>query len=227
MPSTINGIGTHYYGKKNVQIRPGVCNSCKRQVNLASYDTGLWFVVLFIPIIPLGRKRILDSCPACRRHYVLPLQKWESAKQLENFGRAQKYRANPSPEAAIEAHRQLLTFHQTVEADGLQKLMCERYPDHAGVHAYLATALTQFGRVAEAEPLFARALELRPDLPEARIGTARARIRNGRLDDARQLLDFLEKPGAPSFIPWPRSRNLPWPIKRRVAIRRPLPCSPA
>src|SRR5208283_4884983 len=100
------------------------------------------------------------------------------------------------PEAAVEAHRQLMTFHQIEEASKLQQVMCEKYPDNAKVHAYLAQALTQFGKLAEAEPMFARALELRPDLPEARVGVALAHIRNRRLDEARPLLDFLEKPGA-------------------------------
>ncbi len=201
MPSTINGVGTRYYGKRNVLTRPGTCPFCKRQVNLSSYDTRLWFVVVFIPVIPLARKRIIDSCPACRRLYVTNLQKWETTKQLEISGALEKYRNNPSAETAIDAHRQLTGFHQLGEAADLQKLMCQQYPDNAKVFAYLAQSLTQYGRTTEADPMFARALELRPDLPEARIGVALTYIRAGRLDEARRLLDFMEKPGAAQLYP--------------------------
>lgn len=201
MPTTVNGIGTHYYGKRNVLTRPGTCPFCKHQVTLSSYDTRLWFVVVFIPLIPLARKRIIDSCPACRRHYVTNLQKWETTKQLEISGALEKYRTNPSAETAIDAHRQLTGFHQLEEAAGLQKLMCEQYPDNAKVFAYLAQSLTQYGRTTEADPMFARALELRPDLPEARTGVALTYIRAGRLDEARRLLDFMEKPGAAQLYP--------------------------
>ena len=83
MPSTYNGIGTHYYGKTNIQKRPGPCPHCHRAVELTSYDTRLWFVVVFIPIIPIRRKRIIDYCPACTRHFAADLEKWETAKQLE------------------------------------------------------------------------------------------------------------------------------------------------
>src|SRR5690242_17932788 len=83
MPSTYNGIGTHYYGKKNIQKRPGPCPHCHRAVELTSYDTILWFVVVFIPLIPIRRKRIIDYCPACTRHFAVDLEKWETAKQLE------------------------------------------------------------------------------------------------------------------------------------------------
>ena len=29
MPTTINGIGTHYYGKRHLVKRPGYCENCK------------------------------------------------------------------------------------------------------------------------------------------------------------------------------------------------------
>lgn len=63
MPTTVNGVGTHYYGRKNRAARISVCRACGRQGMLESYDTRLWFVIVFIPIIPLGRKRIIDQCP--------------------------------------------------------------------------------------------------------------------------------------------------------------------
>lgn len=53
----------------------------------------------------------------------------------------------------------------------------------------------RFGCGDEATASYARALELRSDLPDARIGV-RGHIRAGKLNDARALLDFMEKPGA-------------------------------
>src|SRR5882724_188205 len=106
MPTTYNGIGTHYYGRKNILSRPAVCPHCNRSVNLVSYDTRLWFVIVYVPVIPLGRKRIIDRCPACSRHYVTDLQKWETAKQLDISGALEKFRSDPSPENGMAAHRQ-------------------------------------------------------------------------------------------------------------------------
>jgi len=196
MPITYNGIGTHYYGKSNLEIRPGQCRSCNRHVQLQSYDTRLWFVIVFIPIIPLGRKRILDSCPSCRRHYVSDLHKWETARQLEVSGAMDKFQSSPTPENAIAVHQQMLGFHQVTEATQFEKTMLAQFPDSAKIYAYLGSAQDHIGRRDQAAESYKRALELRPDLPEARIGMARAHIREGRLDDARKLLDFLEKPGS-------------------------------
>ncbi len=196
MPITYNGIGTRYQGKSNVEIRPGRCRSCNRSVQLESYDTRLWFVIVFIPVIPLGRKRILDFCPACRRHYVSDLDKWETARQLETSGAMDKFRSSPTPENAIAAHQQMLGFHQVAEATEFQKTMLSQFPDSAKIQAYLGMAQDHIGRHDQAVEFFKRALDLRPDLPEARIGIARADIRQGRLDEARKMLSFLETSGS-------------------------------
>ena len=71
MPTTINGIGTTYYGKKNLKTYEGQCEFCHRVVDVQEYETRHWFVVLLIPVIPLGRKQILDFCTACQRHRAL------------------------------------------------------------------------------------------------------------------------------------------------------------
>ena len=76
MPQRINGIGTSYLGKSNVLSRTGECEACRRGAHLTSYDTRLWFTFFFIPVIPLGKKRILDYCASCTTHRAVPLAEW-------------------------------------------------------------------------------------------------------------------------------------------------------
>ena len=66
MPYTVNGIGTTYYGKKNLKSYQGRCEFCKRDGATQEYETIHWFVVVYVPIIPLGRKQILklSNCAA-------------------------------------------------------------------------------------------------------------------------------------------------------------------
>lgn len=196
MPTTYNGVGTHYYGKRNVEARRAECRSCGRHEVMASYDTRLWFVVLFIPVIPLGRKRIIDDCPSCRRHYAVDADKWETQKQLGISGAMEAYTANPTPEAAMELHQTMLNFQQSTQAAEFRRGMLEKFGDNAHIHAYLGQALSLVGQQTESGSHFARALELRPDLPGARVGVAMRHIGDRKLDEARTLLDFLEKPGA-------------------------------
>ena len=55
MPQVINGIGTWYWGKRNIHAIQSQCQHCGHIGELLSYDTRAYFVVLFIPIIPLRR----------------------------------------------------------------------------------------------------------------------------------------------------------------------------
>ena len=196
MPATYNGVGTRYVGSSNADARPAVCPHCHRNVVLTSYDTRLWFVILYIPIIPLARKRIISQCPSCRRHYVMPLDQWEAGKQLSISGAMEEYRTDPSPEKAIAAHQQLLGYHQTSQAQAFGQTMAAEYANNANVQLYLGDASAHVGRWSDAANCYRRALNLRPDLPEARIAVAQGLRNQGLLDDARELLDFLEKPGA-------------------------------
>jgi len=196
MPSTLNGVGTKYYGKKNISSRVGQCSHCGQTTQIDSYDTRLWFCLVFIPVIPLGKKRIVNYCAKCTMHHAIPLVQWESQKQLGVSGAGEKFRSNPTPENALELHEHLIGFDQHQEAAEFRKIMEEKFPDDAKVFEGMGLSLINCGQVQEAEKHFARAHELRPDLPTPRMGIADKYIREGRLDEARSLLDFMEKPGS-------------------------------
>src|SRR3569623_104386 len=173
MPTTVNGIGTHYYGTSNAEHRHGVCRSCKREGTLKSYDTRLWLVVIFIPVIPLGRKRIIDECPSCRRHYVANADQYQMARQLTISGALDKYRSHPSPESALEVHGTLLGFHDHDEARTFRDEALEEFPRDAALRARFAMHLDQVCQYAEATKLYREAHDAVPEQPEARIGLAR------------------------------------------------------
>ena len=196
MPTTITGIGTHYYGKRDVARRPGTCQHCGAEGNLESYTTRLFFVVIFIPIIPLKRVRILDSCPRCSRHWIVDPEKYEMSRQLAVSGALEKYRDEPSEESALVAHAQLMSFHMHQEADKFRETVLEQFPDSAEIRSGLASHLEQMGRWNEATSLYEKAFEQKPELPEVRHSLAWRCVNKNELDEAYDLLDFLRKPGA-------------------------------
>jgi hypothetical protein len=196
MPTTVNGIGTHYYGKKNVSVRTAACAACHRVGALESYDTRLWFVIVFIPVIPLGRKRVMDECPACRRHFVASADVFEQAKQLQTSGALERYQREPSPDTALAAHGQLLAFREHDQAAEFRTTALEKFPRHAGLRVGMAQQLQQVSSFAESDRLFQEAYALAPDDPGARTGVAYRKMDQADLDGARGLIQFLEEPGA-------------------------------
>lgn len=196
MPTTVNGVGTHYYGKKDASVRVGICRHCNRQAQLSSYDTRLWFVVLFIPVIPLRRKHILDYCPNCQRHYAINADQWEMNRQLTVSGALDEYRGSPTPEKALETHAVLLAYHQHEPAKAFRTAMLGEFPDRMELLIGLADQLGEVGSHDLATPLIERAHELDPAAPGPRAALAGRLIDQKKLDEARKLLDFLEAPGA-------------------------------
>ncbi|MGB0716213.1 MAG: hypothetical protein ACPGXK_10065, partial [Phycisphaerae bacterium] len=119
MPQTINGIGTWYYGKKNLHQREDVCEQCGQPAVLSSYDTRTYFVIIFIPIIPLGRKHVIDECSSCSRHFAVPLKQWEGLL-AESANAIDLYIQTPTdPERAQGAMQAAAQVHS---ANGLATL---------------------------------------------------------------------------------------------------------
>ncbi len=196
MPVTVNGIGTRYYGQSNRAHRKGSCRACGRHSALTSYDTRLFFCVMFVPVIPLGRKRIIDACGICQRHFIVPADTWEAARQLDISGALYRYETDPTPENAMASHDQMLAYLEFDRATAFRGELLRKYGENSHVQAGLGAALSQLGRLEDSVAHYKKALELRPDLPEARSGLAMHRLREGKIAEARALVDYLEKPGA-------------------------------
>ncbi|MBL7223000.1 MAG: tetratricopeptide repeat protein [Candidatus Brocadiae bacterium] len=196
MPSTINGIGTHYYGKKNLEKQRGVCEHCGAAVELQTYETRLWFVVLFIPIIPLGRKQILDKCPKCSWHRALPVSEWERVREESIQKTASKASELPDdPQAAMELHATLVSFRQKEQAEQIAQVLDARFGDRADVQMHLGAWHEERGDDEKADACFARALELEPDNQAARRAVGIAAMQQGDLARAHELLGFMMHEG--------------------------------
>lgn len=196
MPTTVNGIGTIYFGYRNARTRTSDCRNCGRIGLLESYDTGLWFAVIFIPVIPLGQKRIIDKCPTCQWHYAANKDQFEAGREQTTMTATEQFRQHPSVETALAVHAALLGYHDHDRADTFRAVVLGDFAASADLRAGLALHMEQVGRHADAETLYNQAAAILPNLPLVRDYQARRLIFQGNLDAARELLDFQLKPGA-------------------------------
>ena len=58
MPFMVNGFGTWNWGKEDTLVVWDACPECNKVGPLTSYDTRRYITALFLPIIPLDRRRI-------------------------------------------------------------------------------------------------------------------------------------------------------------------------
>ncbi|TWT96808.1 tetratricopeptide repeat protein [Botrimarina colliarenosi] len=204
MPYTVNGIGTNYYGKQNLEKHQGVCGSCGREVELKSYDTRLCFCVLYIPLIPLGKKRVVDDCPACRRHHVLNHSVWEEQRGKAIREAVAAYEAAPDDiEKAIAMHATLASAGERAAAAKMVETLSERFPENADVQVYLGNSLEEIGETQRSNERFHLAYQADSTNPLAQHASAVAFLREGKPEEARKRLDEFEKGGgqvAPAIL---------------------------
>jgi tetratricopeptide (TPR) repeat protein len=200
MPQVYNGCGTWYYGKKNVQTYEGACRACGRISMLTSYDTRLYVVVLMVPVIPLGKKRIIEQCAACKRHFAVP---WDEYNRAENRMRETlaAYRQNPQDlDAAREVVQACVSFRNLRAFLEIAPEIEQGMSQNAKGLAMLGSVYEVFGRLPDVERLLRRAAELEPEEDELRELLARNLLRQGRPDEAEPLTRHIVEKGIPDRV---------------------------
>ncbi len=190
MPSVINGIGTWYYGKRNIHRFRAGCEFCNCVGDLESYDTTLYFVVVFIPVIPIGKKRILSECPGCQKHRLISLKKWEESKVKSVTETLEKLTQNPDDsEGIIDALLTATGFQDEKLFDKLVHLS-EGKQDDAKVQAALGSAYGYFSRHDEAIESYMKSLRA-DDTKLVRELLAESFLRKNDPENATRLIDHI------------------------------------
>lgn len=191
MPHVINGIGTWYHGRRNRIKRHAKCEQCNRVADLESYDTTLFFVVVFIPIIPLARKHIRDDCSLCRRHWVMKLSEWETQRSDQIAQALRACNASPADEAlAVRALAVAATFDSGETMDVLEHFVAAHHMGSAPVQRELGHSLEHMNRHERATDALLRAHELAPTDASAEE-LAVQMFRHGEPKDALPLIDHV------------------------------------
>lgn len=191
MPQTVNGVGTWYYGKKNEHNRQGVCEFCGKPTQLKSYDTTKFFVFAFIPIIPLGEKRVIDECSCCRKHRVVSLKEWEKSLKQTLDSLYDKWIQEPNNvSAATELFKSIAYFRDVERLNCVARDVRMRCADNAQVLNALGLVYSFLNMFVEAEEFFNLSLSLKKDR-DVEVNLAEALMKNLQPDKARPYLAYI------------------------------------
>jgi tetratricopeptide (TPR) repeat protein len=192
MPITINGIGTQYYFKRNVVTHQGVCEHCHRVATLSDYDIGLFFVVIHIPLIPLGRQMIIHECNACHMHRTMPLKQWEQIReQAITSGLDELSQAPHSSSAALALLGTYTAFNQLTDARDLAGAIRATHATDYDTMLALGSWYESRQHESEANECFQVAVRLDPErIPSKRIRLFDA-IEGKKINEVQQLSDAL------------------------------------
>jgi tetratricopeptide (TPR) repeat protein len=157
---------------------------------LSDYETTYFFVVLFVPLIPLGKKQVFADCPRCRRHRVMPLAEWQRIEEQSLSQGAKSLGENPDdPHTALELLRSFSAFQRYEEAEKLATGMQTQYDDHAEVQTAIGHWHEYRNRPGEAAQCFRQAHQLEPGNLAAKCGVVRSLLREGNTGAAQALVD--------------------------------------
>jgi tetratricopeptide (TPR) repeat protein len=202
VPHVVNGFGTWYWGKRRVFTRPDNCEWCGAYGELASYDTGKYLVAAFVPVFPLGTKRILDQCPRCRRHRVTSLKKWELTKATEVDARIEALARTPKDrDAALHAIRSAAAFQDAAAVRDIGEVIRRHHAHDPDLLAALGEATDLFGSAEEAERLLREAFRLKPDASRRR-SLAHHLLTNGQAVEGAGLVRVLLEQHVEDAVPF-------------------------
>lgn len=158
MPFTVNGCGTTYVGsRRNRTTRTGRCDLCGKEAYLRSYDTWHCICVVFVPVIPLQRFRIVDECSACRRHRRVPLAALERALAAEIEPLRARSLAGDL-EAGRDIARACIRYDRYSRARDRLREVLDRHPNDPEANWLLGVAFTAMEEPAPATPFLEAAV---------------------------------------------------------------------
>ncbi|UCC21618.1 MAG: hypothetical protein JSW23_07310 [Planctomycetota bacterium] len=164
MPYTVNGIGTSYFGSDNLSRRRDICEACGKESCLSSYDTTSYFVILFLPLIPLGKKRVLDECSSCTKHRVMPLKKWHETKSRVFEETIKKYGDNPKDsDAAKEVLLVRLAFDDKEQFLKLAEEVEKNLGEDAEVLSIIGSGCYNYGLYEQSERTVRKSISIKDD----------------------------------------------------------------
>ncbi len=199
MPTTINGCGTTYYGKRDLETIVDTCSSCGKTSALETYETRLYFVLFLIPVVPLGRKKIIDHCHMCSKHIAMPLKDWQTASHRTSEA-MELYRQNRGntelaedvlvTSMSIRDQKSFITFAGELEED---------FTDNAKILTMIATGYDLFGQLENTTRLLQLALNVSDD-DDTRELLADCYLRQDQPEQAEPLLQHVIQERIPDRI---------------------------
>ncbi|MCB9855818.1 MAG: hypothetical protein H6818_09030 [Phycisphaerales bacterium] len=96
--------GWGYFFRRNILHIVDTCSHCHRHGPLACYDAIYFFKLYYLPMIPLGRKRIMRECPHCKYGSTIPYSKYRKIVAGELEPAIETLRDKPSDrDSAVKA----------------------------------------------------------------------------------------------------------------------------
>ncbi len=134
--------GIRFGRKNNVSFENGVCQQCGAPGQLKSYDATKFFHIYWIPLIPLGKKKILQECGSCKRHYESSYRDWETTGRHALERAKNHFEQNLNDvEAGLEYYEVLKVYGNQKDAEKFSEFLHDKFSGDSKLKAYFKDAV--------------------------------------------------------------------------------------
>ncbi len=181
-------FGVRNYGKQNAESRNDVCEMCGAFGKLQTFDTAKCFHIFWIPLIPTGRKRVIDACPNCKQQREMGLRQYNKTRAESVTNAIKAMQESPDDaDAAISALQTFIGFGELDKFEASAGALADKHAGNADVQKQIAATYAYLGKSDDAMQYYGRALTIQDD-PETREQLAVELLRDGRAADAEPHL---------------------------------------
>ncbi|MFC1462525.1 tetratricopeptide repeat protein [Verrucomicrobiota bacterium] len=177
-------FGVAHYGKGNRVDRHDNCEHCGVFGRLSSYDAGAFFTIYWIPLLPLGRKRVIDSCPSCKKRREIGLGKYQKMKKQELGEAVANMKSRPDDaDKAIEGVQAFIRHNDFVNFEAMAAVLGKKHANNAKVMNTLGSAYEYMGRLDPAEACYRQAVN-NANTPENVVDLVRVLLLDHKVQEA-------------------------------------------
>lgn len=153
--------GWRNYYKRDSSYRRDNCPKCRHIVFLHSFTTTRCFHLYLVPLFPLGRKRILNQCPACSAGREFSFRDWKRLRTGEVEPALERVRIDPAVRENAEKALSLVTqFGSKGEFVELAGMLADHYQNDAAMMATLGWVYHYFDMPVEGNNAFQQSLRI-------------------------------------------------------------------
>ena len=122
-------LGLRLGKKTNSQKLIDVCQLCHNTAELESYEATEFFHIYFLPIIPLGKKKIINKCSHCGNYREMSYRRWQEHRLKKMTNAKDMFEQHDNTETAILLYEVTLQCGSVDEVGKIKSFLLDRFPD--------------------------------------------------------------------------------------------------
>jgi len=156
--------GTGNFHKRNHAVVRGQCPHCGKIGYKSSFDTTRFFTLYFLPIIPIGRHRILMDCKACDKNWAISLSEWKKIQRIDLPAALAQYEKNrENRETVIGLINLIVQAQATEHLEKIGPQIRNTFPQDEEILTLLAAAYSRLCLDEKAGSLYLSLLDITDD----------------------------------------------------------------